>query len=131
MKEPCCGTSIWLGLWVMGISHVVSRLGFTHLCYEPSALSRGQSIKDSQSIKKAIDISKSLVPVENSLDASIMDTLSNPITSGNDSTPQIKLCTEKLNDSNFLAWRYDMRNALGFMNLNDYIKEHTAELKQH
>ncbi|KNZ45307.1 hypothetical protein VP01_8277g1, partial [Puccinia sorghi] len=46
-----------------------------------------------------------------------------------DSSPSIKLCTEKLNDSNFSTWRYNMCNALGYMNLDEYIKTHTAELK--
>ncbi|KNZ52546.1 hypothetical protein VP01_352g1 [Puccinia sorghi] len=35
-----------------------------------------------------------------------------PVDTNNDSTPQIKLCTEKLNESKFSAWRYDMQNAL-------------------
>ncbi|KNZ47594.1 uncharacterized protein VP01_6299g1 [Puccinia sorghi] len=46
-----------------------------------------------------------------------------------DSTPSIKICTEKLNDSNFSAWQYDMRNALGYMNLGQFIKAHPAEMK--
>jgi transposase InsO family protein len=47
---------------------------------------------------------------------------SNPLSS-------LKLCSEKLNDSNFSAWRYDIRNALAFYNLDGFIKEHTPELK--
>jgi len=57
-----------------------------------------------------------------------MASSSNPTTATSDSSPQIKLCTEKLNDSNFSAWRYDMQNALGYMNLDDFIKPHTDEL---
>ncbi|KNE87083.1 hypothetical protein PSTG_19542, partial [Puccinia striiformis f. sp. tritici PST-78] len=41
----------------------------------------------------------------------------------------LKLCTEKLNDNNFANWRYDMKCALGIMNLDHYIITHTAALK--
>jgi hypothetical protein len=47
---------------------------------------------------------------------------SNPLSS-------LKLCSEKLNDTNFSAWRYDIRNALAFYNLDGFIKEHTPDLK--
>ncbi|PLW10334.1 hypothetical protein PCASD_21665 [Puccinia coronata f. sp. avenae] len=41
----------------------------------------------------------------------------------------LRLCTNKLNETNFSAWRYDMRNALGYYNLDGVIKEHTPALK--
>jgi hypothetical protein len=39
------------------------------------------------------------------------------------------LCTKKLNDTNFAAWRYNMLNALAYMGLGKFIKEHTPELQ--
>ncbi|KAI7937869.1 hypothetical protein MJO29_001172 [Puccinia striiformis f. sp. tritici] len=51
-----------------------------------------------------------------------------------DSAPSpnyFKLCTEKLTELNFANWRYDMKCALGIMNLDPYIIEHTAALKAH
>ncbi|POW15070.1 hypothetical protein PSHT_07190 [Puccinia striiformis] len=42
----------------------------------------------------------------------------------------VKLCTEKLTAHNFDGWRYDMRNALSYMNLDAYItKSHTDKMK--
>ncbi|PLW38782.1 hypothetical protein PCASD_12562 [Puccinia coronata f. sp. avenae] len=44
-------------------------------------------------------------------------------------TNSLRLCTEKLNNNNFAAWRYDMLNALAYMGLGKFIKEHSPELK--
>ncbi|PLW25490.1 hypothetical protein PCASD_25547 [Puccinia coronata f. sp. avenae] len=48
--------------------------------------------------------------------------LSNPLSS-------LKLCSKELNNTNFSAWCYDIRNALAFYNLDGFIKEHTPKLK--
>jgi hypothetical protein len=45
--------------------------------------------------------------------------------SSTSSSDSLKLCTKKVNDTNFLSWRYNMRNALGYKMLDGYIKEHT------
>jgi hypothetical protein len=41
----------------------------------------------------------------------------------------IRLCTKKLNETNFSAWRYDMCNALAYNGFDGYIREHTPALK--
>ncbi|KAI7948485.1 hypothetical protein MJO29_010150 [Puccinia striiformis f. sp. tritici] len=60
----------------------------------------------------------------------IMSTES-PKTDSAPSPNYFKLCTEKLTELNFANWRYDMKCALGIMNLDPYIIEHTAALKAH
>ncbi|PLW50955.1 hypothetical protein PCASD_01233 [Puccinia coronata f. sp. avenae] len=46
------------------------------------------------------------------------------------SSDSLKLCTKKLNDTNFFSWRYNMCNALGYKMLEGFIKEHTPALKR-
>ncbi|KNZ47190.1 hypothetical protein VP01_661g5 [Puccinia sorghi] len=43
----------------------------------------------------------------------------------NSSPSSVKLCTEKLIKNNSSVWRDEIRNALGYMNLDGYLKEHT------
>jgi hypothetical protein len=41
----------------------------------------------------------------------------------------LKLFTEKLNNTNFSMWCYNLLNSLAYYNLYGYIQEHTPDLK--
>jgi hypothetical protein len=41
----------------------------------------------------------------------------------------IRLCTEKLNETNFIEWRSDITNALAYMNLEEFLKAPTDALR--
>ncbi|KAI7963573.1 hypothetical protein MJO29_004000 [Puccinia striiformis f. sp. tritici] len=58
-------------------------------------------------------------------------TTESPKTDSGPNPNSFKLCTEKLTEHNFAGWRYDMKCALGIMNLDPYIIEHTPALKAH
>jgi hypothetical protein len=55
----------------------------------------------------------------------------NPSNGSSSSPGSIRLCTEKLNETNFSAWRYNMHNALAYHGFDGYIKEHTPALMNH
>jgi hypothetical protein len=46
------------------------------------------------------------------------------------SSSSFRPCTDKLNDTNFSSWPYDMLNALGYYNLDGFVREHTPEIKK-
>jgi hypothetical protein len=48
---------------------------------------------------------------------------------GDSSHVSLKLCTKKLNNTNFSTWCYDILNYLGYHDLDGYIKENTNTLK--
>jgi hypothetical protein len=45
------------------------------------------------------------------------------------SSSSFRPCTEKLNDTNFSMWPYDILKSLGHYNLDGFIREHTTTRK--